>query len=96
MGSASKVVPIRQKIVINVRECKQGELFFSFLIIFVKTYSYALEIFRNIDIKHLFNFKEYFYVFDTFYKCRLKAYNSTPRLKLISIKVQFMFICKRV
>ena len=36
MVSASKVLPIRQKIVIHVRECKQGELIFSFLIILLK------------------------------------------------------------
>ena len=36
MGSASKVLLIRQKIVVHVRECKQGELFFSFLIILSK------------------------------------------------------------
>ena len=36
MGSASKVLPIRQKILIHVRECKQGKLFFSFLIILSK------------------------------------------------------------
>ena len=33
MDSASKVLKIRQKIAIHVRECKQGELFFSVLII---------------------------------------------------------------
>ena len=81
MGSASKVLQIRQKIFIHVRECKEGELFFSFLIILWKAVHF--EIFRNIEIKHLFNFNEYFYVFDTFYKCRLKTYNSNPRLLLI-------------
>ena len=33
MGSASKVLPIQQKIFTHIRECKQGELFFSFLTI---------------------------------------------------------------
>ena len=36
MCSASKVLPIRQKIAIHVRECKQGEFFFSCLIILSK------------------------------------------------------------
>ena len=51
---------------------------------FVETCLYALEIFKNIDIKYLFNFKEYFYLFDTFYKCCLKAYNSTPPTTTLS------------
>ena len=69
MGSASKVLPTRQKIVIHVRECKQGDLVFSFLIILSKPVRMRLK---------------YFYVFDTFYKCCLKAYNSTPRLNPLS------------
>ena len=83
MGSASEVLPIQQKIIIHVRECKQEEFSFQFSNNFVETCSFVLEIFRKIDIQYLFNFKGYFYEFDIFYKCRLKAYNSTPRLKLI-------------
>ena len=71
-----------KKIVINVCECKQGELFL-FSNNFVETCSYALEIFRNIDIRHLFNFKGYFYVFDTFHKYGIQAHNLMPRLKHI-------------
>ena len=36
MTSALNVLPIRQKIVIHIRECKQGESIFSFLIILSK------------------------------------------------------------
>ena len=36
MTSALNVLPIRQKIVIDIRECKQGESIFSFLIILSK------------------------------------------------------------
>ena len=60
----------------------------------METCSYALEIFRSIDIKHLFNFKEYFYVFDTLYKCHLKTYNSTQDFHLSNKVAVNMFICK--
>ena len=33
MGSTLKVLPIQQKIVLYVRQCKQGELFFGFIIL---------------------------------------------------------------
>ena len=59
---------------------QEREIVFYFSNNFVETCSYALEIFRNVDMKQLFNLQEYFYYFDTFYKCCLKAYNSTPRL----------------
>ena len=44
MVSASKVLPIRQKIVIHVRECKQGELIFSFLIILLNPVRMRLKV----------------------------------------------------
>ena len=70
MSPASKILPDGWKIVINVCECKQGELVFSFL----RTLSKPI----HMRLKN-------FYEFDTFYKCYLKAYNSTPRLNLLSI-----------
>ena len=43
MDSASKVLPIRQKIVTHVRECKQLELLFSFLKILSKSFRMHLK-----------------------------------------------------
>ena len=83
MGSASKVLPIRQTIVIHIRECKQGELFFGFLIILSKSVHMRLKFSGTLTSNISLILKDIFYVFDTFYKYRLKAYNSLPRLKLI-------------
>ena len=66
-------------------------VFFSFVNNVVETCSYSFELSRNTEIKHLFNSKGYFHVLDIFYKIRLRAFNSTLKLKkFIWIKVQFI------
>ena len=82
MGFASKVLPIQRKIVIHVCEWKQVELFFRALIILSKPVHIGLKFSGTLKLI-LLNFKGYFYVFDKFYKCRLKACNSAPKLKII-------------
>ena len=73
-------------------------MLFSFANNVVETCSYALEIFRNIGIKHLFNSKGYFYVFDIFYEINLRAFNSVLKLKkpYLNQSAVYLFICKIV
>ena len=66
MVSASKVLPIRQKIVIHVCECKQGELFFGFLIILLKSvcmllkFKGALTSSISLILKNIFMYSTHF------------------------------------
>ena len=80
MGSASNVLPTRQKIVIHVRECKQGELFFSFLIILSKPVRMHLKFSGTLTSCISLILKGIFYVF------RLKLYNSRQDLSLFESK----------
>ena len=68
MGSTSKVLPIRQKIVIHVREYKQGELLFSFLIIFSKPFRARLKFSETLAssvsliLKNIFKYLKHFII----------------------------------
>ena len=93
MGSASKVLPIRQKIVIfKITWWLQKHVcFFNFLIALPKPVRMRLKFSETLTSSISL---WYFHVFDTFYKSRLKAFNSTLQIeKLISIKVSFICLC---
>ena len=96
MGSASKVLPIRQKIVIfKITWWLQKHVcFFNFLIALSKPVRMRLKFSETLTLSVSL---WYFHVFDTFYKSRLKAFNSTLQIKkLISIKVSFICLCVKV
>ena len=90
MGSASEVLLIRQKIVIfKITWWLQKHVcFFNFLIALPKPVRMRLKFSETLTSSISL---WYFHVFDTFYKSRFKAFNSTLQIKkLISIKVSFI------